>query len=457
MNYKTFIFLPLMVISSWLGAQQPMTLEECRQWAVEYNKELKNADYQKKEAKENQKAARTAYLPSISASSSMTYLPNLDNISMSGNFLPTATSAEAAMRGEFSGQSDVWMPGINIDLENLMVLNGSVSLTQAIYTGGKIKYANKQADAGVAIYEHSYDLKYGQIIEQIDNAYWNLVSIAAQEKLAQKYIDMLSELEDQMSEMHKLGLTPASEKLKVSVQKNEAELNLLKAKNGLKLSKMLLNQILGRPLDTEVQIADSLEASVKLFDLESGVNSALNNRDELKILQQQVKISEYNKKIALSDYLPEFGVQASYSALYSEKLSDDINFSPQVAAQLTIPIFQWGQGRKKQKAAQFKIEQAKTTLQNTNDLISLEVQQVKVQIEEAYEAILIAKKNIKEAQESLEETQESFNVGLNTTTDLLNANADWQNANAKLIAALSRYEVLKTTWARVTGNLRPVK
>ncbi len=458
MKYTIIILVAFLSIAQLGVAQEAMTLRECREMAIGYNKELQNAAYQKQESRENQKVARTAYLPSVSASASAMYLPDVDDISLSQEgVLPHTTSLEAAQRGEFIPNSGTYMPANTIEMGDLFILNGGLSVSQPIYTGGKIRYSNKQADAGVAIYDHSYNLKYSQIIEQTDQAYWNLASIAAQVKLAEKYIAMLSELEDQMSEMHKLGLRPASEKLRVSVQKNEAELNLLRAKNGLKLSKMRLNQILGRPLDTELQIADSLQAEVKLYDVQRGVETALSNRSELKILEQQVKISEYNQRITLADYLPQLGVQASYSAFYLENLTDEINFTPQLAAQLTIPIFQWGQGRRKHSVAKLRTQQAQTTLSNTNELISLEVQQVKVQIEEAYEAILIAKKNIKEAQESLEETQESFNVGLNTTTDLLNANAAWQNANARLIGALSTYEVLKTTWARVTGELKPVE
>jgi outer membrane protein TolC len=90
-------------------------------------------------------------------------------------------------------------------------------------------------------------------------------------------------------------------------------------------------------------------------------------------------------------------------------------------------------------------------------MINLEVQQVKIQLEEAYESIEIAKKNIKEAEESLEETKASFEVGLNTTTDLLNAQAQWQAANSRLIEALAQFEILQTSWQKVTGNLKPIQ
>lgn len=451
---KVIIILSILVCTSQLFAQKTMTLEECRKIAVEYNKELKNAEYQKQEARANQKTARTAYLPNISASANAMYLPDVEGFSIPGGFLPTAASEEAALNGEFTGVSDVWSPGMSLELDNLSVIYGSVSVTQPIYVGGKIRYTNKQADAGVEIFDHNYSLKYSEIIVKTDQIYWNIASISANVKLAEKYIEMLTELEEQMVQMYELGLTPASEKLKVTVQKNEAELNLVKAKNGLKISKMYMNQILGQDLNTEIQIVDSLSYDIKMLDIQNGVSDALSNRDELAILEKQLKIKKYDKKIALADYLPQVGISAGYSSYYVKDLVEDPSFNPSIAGQISIPIFQWGQGKYKQDAAELRIKQAQTNLENTNELISLEVQQVKIQVEEAYESIQIAKKNIAETQESLDETKASFEVGLNTTTDVLNAQARWQSANSQLINALAQFEILQTAWQKVTGNLK---
>jgi outer membrane protein TolC len=390
----------------------------------------------------------------VSASANAMYLPNIEGFSIPGGFLPTAASEEAALNGEFTGVSDVWYPGMGIEMDNLSVIYGSVTVTQPLYVGGKIRYANKQADAGLEIFDHNYSLKYSEIIEKTDNIYWNIASITANVSLAEKYIEMLTELEEQMVQMYDLGLTPASEKLKVSVQKNEADLNLVKAKNGLKISKMYMNQILGQDLNTEIQIVDSLSYDIEMLDVQNGVSNALSNRDELAILEKRLEIIKYDKKIALADYLPRIGISAGYSSYYVKDLVEDPGFSPSIAGQISIPIFQWGQGKHKQDAAELRIKQAQTTLENTNDLISLEVQQVKIQVEEAYQSIQIAKKNIAEAQESLDETKASFEVGLNTTTDVLNAQAEWQSANSQLINALAQFEILQTTWQKVTGNLK---
>ena len=443
----------MMAVLNLAFGQKTMTLEDCRKQAIEANKDFKKASYQKKEAESNKKVAKTAYLPSLNADLNYMQLVGIDDINLPGGFLPTAESAEAAQAGEFSGQSNVWSPGMQMELGNLSILYGGFSVTQPIYTGGKIKYSNKQAEAGVELSELNYQLSYSQLIENTDKAFWNVATIESNIELAEKYIAMLIELEDQMNEMYKLGLTPASEKLKVSVQKNEAELQLLRAKNGLKISKMYLNQLLGEDLNTDFQIEFNDSIDVEMIEVDNGLESALANRSELKMMQKQVTLSEYDKKLAMADYLPTAGVSLQYTGSWINNIQEDVTFRPMLAAQITIPLFNWGQGRHKQRAADFKIQQMQTDYENTNELISLEVLQVKVQIEEAYEAIQIAKKSIKEAEESLDETKASFDVGLNTTTDLLNAQADWQRANANLISAVAQFKILETSWEKVTGKL----
>lgn len=446
------VVVVIMAFGTSIG-QKVMTLEECRQMAVEYNKELKKAALQNKEAVANQEVARTAYLPALSASASGMYVPGI-NIDMSGgNFLPTANSEAEALAGDFSGLSNVWNPGLPLAIDNLSFMTGGLSLAQPIYTGGKIKYSNKQADAGVDISKLALNLKYSEVIENTDQAFWNVAMVESNIKVAEEYIKMLTELEEQMKATFEVGLTPASEKLRVSVQKNEAELNLVKAKNGLKIAKMYLNQILGQALDTEIEISHNATNNVQLFNMDNGTAMAAANRNELKILEKQKEITEYDAKITRSDYLPSVGVSAQYSNIYVNKLREEVDFQPILAAQVSIPIFQWGQGKKKQRAAQLRIEQAQSDLSNTNDLINLEVMQVRVQVEEAYESIALAKKSVAEAEESMSETKASFDVGLNTTTDLLNAQAQWVQARGQLIQAVANFKVLETRWEKVTGNL----
>jgi len=450
--YTAFLFVLLGTLGQSVMAQKILTLEECRNQAIEFNQSLANADYMRKEAEANKKAARTAYLPSLQVTGSTTFMPDINLKGTDGMFLPTADSDEQARNGEFSGTSDVCMPGIPLDLEDLTYSSVQLGIEQPIYAGGKIRNSNIIADKVVDISNEAYKLKYSEVIEATDKAYWNLVSIREKIKVAERYVEMLTELEVQLNNYYDVGLVPKSEKLKVTVQKNEANLNLFRARNGNKIARMYLNRIIGMDLNSPIEVEGILNEQVRMPELENSMAKATENRAELKMLSYQVGISELQKKIVAADFKPQLGAAVNYSYLdVKDFQTTDGNFM--VAAQLKIPIFHWGEGKHRKNAAQHGIKQAKIRYNDTQDLVKLEVQQAIIRFEEGYEAIQLAQKSKEEAEESLEETRASFELGLNNTTDLLNAQASWQQAQAGLIESLAQFEVLKTTYQKAIGEL----
>jgi len=444
----------LLLMGLCLHAQTvSLTLEECRAKALEYNKELQNAKTKTQEAAQYRKAAKTAYLPSAKVEANAIHLMGIDDIAMQGGFLPTATSEEAAIAGQYSGLSNVYSPGMSVELGDLSILYGGISVSQPLYTGGKIMAANKQAQTGVEMSELSYELKRSQVIEMADEAFWTIVSVSSSIKLANEYITMLTELEQKMDEMHAVGIVPASEKLKVSVKKNEAEFNLMRAQNGLKLATMRLNQVLGQDLNAGIELEYNDSLAVEMPDVSGATESAQQNREEIKLMEKKVDMSRCDKQVAVADYLPTVGVGFQYTGTYIDNFTDDFTFNPMLAAKVSIPIFSWGQGHYKRQAAELKIIEAQTEFSNATDLINLEVLSVQVKLEEAYQSVIIAEKNLKEAKESLDETQASFDVGLNTITDVLNAQADWQKACSSLLQAKAQFRIAETNWKRTIGIL----
>ncbi|WP_430934784.1 TolC family protein [Saccharicrinis sp. 156] len=424
--------------------KKPLNLEETRNLALEFNKSLKISALQKVEAEAQRKEAFTNYLPSIDGNGSASLIPTLDNIELPGFQLPTGPEEGAAA-------SDAYFPGIALQTENLSILQAGVTAQQAIYAGGQVRLGNKMAKTGVEISEQAYQLQEAQVILNTDEAYWQLAAMNETVKLAEKYVQMLDSLEDQLNDMYELRLIPKSEKLRVTVQKNEAELNLLKARNGYRIMQMNLCRIIGLPLNTQIDITEEVNPNPTLPNMSDSKEKALAGRQELKILDGQAQISDYQKKMVNAEFLPQLGAQVAYQYNQYGDLYQDGMVT--LGASLSIPIFHWGEKKHRKSAAQARIQQAQLNLHDTQELVQLEVQQVMIQLQEEYESILWAQKNKQEAQESLEETQASYDVGLNTTTDLLNAQASWQNAYSKEIEALTNFQVLKTRYQKALGLL----
>ena len=80
----------------------------------------------------------------------------------------------------------------------------------------------------------------------------------------------------------------------MDVKVNEAEMTLTKVNDGLVLSRMLLNQLCGLPLDEQVTLADEQVAEIAVVEQNPTLNveQAVANRPELKMLQNTVDLSK---------------------------------------------------------------------------------------------------------------------------------------------------------------------
>ena len=126
--------------------QEALTLEQCRQLAIDNNKELKIAEAQVDRAAQERRAARTKYFPQLSATGS--YMHNIKPLelvdytrfeAMTGQLLPQL--APLLMKYPQLAQS---LPQMMEELKNLTHVDmqnvwiGDVSLVQPVFMGGPI-------------------------------------------------------------------------------------------------------------------------------------------------------------------------------------------------------------------------------------------------------------------------------------------------------------------------------
>lgn len=421
---KTIYFLLIGLYSFSGYAQTPLTLDECRQEALANNKQVQSSKLQVKKAEASVKEARTAYLPAVDGTGSAMYIPNLDELQQFG-----------------------------IQRDDLELYQAEIAAQQAIYAGGKVRLSNQMAKKGREIAENAQIKQKADIILQTDKAYWNLAAMQEQIKVVDRFTEALDSLEEQLQASYDLGLVPKSEVLKVTVSKNEAEVTAVEVRNAIRLLQMNLARIIGRPLDERLLAIEKPDMPNKDRRFTNNPpNENVANRPEIKILENQVNVAEIEKKLTRADYLPQIGAQVSYGYLEAPDISSG-SWQLNAGASLSIPIIHWREKKHRSQKAEISKQMAKLELQNTRELVNLEINQAWLKLREGEEKIRLASKNQAEARESLEEVEISYNAGLNTITDLLNARVARQRAEASLIKARSDYQILKTEWQKATGDL----
>ena len=376
-------FILLAGMAQTVGAQRLLNLDSCRAMALRNNKQMSISRVKQEIAANVRKSARTKYLPHISALGGYEYTSkevsilnddqkealnslgsNLKNgiVSSVGPYAQILPAALQQRLGtdltnlasflDLSGQNI--MNAFRTDTRNLWA--GAILLTQPVFMGGAIVAMNKLADAGEELAANSAEAKRQATLYHIDQAYWQVVSLRHKQKLAQGYLDLVKKLDGDVQKMIKEGVATRSDGLSVSVKVNEAEMAMLKVSDGLTLSKMLLCQLCGIPVDEQIVLAEEETDNLETVEVtpQADFQQAVENRPELKMLQNMVDMGKQTTNILKAGNLPQVLLTGGYMVSnpnvfngFEKKFAGVWN----VGVLVRVPIWNWGDVAYKVRAA----------------------------------------------------------------------------------------------------------
>lgn len=455
-------------LSSGIQAQRTLNLDSCRALALSNNKELRMSKEKVNAAHYQQKAAFTNFLPKIDMMG--TYMRTEKEISLLSDDQKSAISnigTAVAPMGQKLQQilsSDPSLAPLLTPLQSVMgtlpgalnqvgqgmvdalrtdtrnMFGGMVTLTQPIFMGGKIIAYNKITKFAEQLAESQHATELQDVILNTDQAYWQVISLVNKKKLAESFLELVKKLDSDVSKMVAEGVATKADELSVKVKVNEAEMTMTKVENGLSLSKMVLCQLCGIPLDTPITLADESMENITLPDtyIQGNVNTALSNREELKSLELASKIYRQKVNVTRSEFLPSVGLTATY-LVTNPSLVNGFERKMRgmwgVGMMVKIPVFHWGEGIYKVKAAKAEANIAQYKLDDVKEKVELQVTQATYKVNEATKKLAMAEKNMAKADENLRYANLGFQEGVIPTSNVLEAQTAWLSAQSGKIDA----------------------
>lgn len=467
-------------------AQRVLSLDSCRAMALRSNKQLSVSQVKQEVAKNLKKSARTKYLPHVNVVGGYMYtsreisllsddqksaLNNLGTnaaadittkVSPYASILPAAlqTKLGADLKAA-AGVADLFGQHV-VDLfrsDTRNTLFGAIVVTQPVFMGGAIVAMNKMADINEQLTANSTDAKRQLTLYNIDQTYWQVVSLRHKQKLAQSYLEVVKKLDSDVRKMIKEGVATRSEGLSVSVKVNEAEMALLKVNDGLTLSKMLLCQLCGLPVDEQLTLADE-ESETLVTDVDvqpADMQTATSNRPELKMLQNMVDLSRQTTNLLKAGNLPQVLLTGGYAGsnpnLYNgfeRKFGGVWN----VGVLVRIPVWNWGDVAYKVRASKGATTMAALELDDVREKIELQVNQSAFHVSEAAKKLEMANANIQRAEENLRTANLGFQEGVISTTTVMEAQTAWLQAQSQKIDAEIDVKLSQVNMQKALGTLQ---
>ena len=483
---KKILFLFFLLTTTFsLKSQGILSLDSCRALAIANNKELLISGEKINAAHYQNKAAFTNYLPNFSATGA--YMRNQKEFSLLnsdqkaalsglGNSISGPLQQAAQVIGQLhpelapvlSQLGGAIVPALNeagssivdafrTDTRN--VYAGAITLTQPLYMGGKIRAYNKITKYAEELARQQHNSGMQEVILSTDQAYWQVISLVNKKKLAESYLKLLQKLDSDVEKMIAEGVATKADGLSVRVKVNEAEMTLTKVEDGLSLSRMLLCQLCGIDLSTPVVLADEDIDDIPLMPVTTDfeVETAYANRPEIRSLELATKIYQQKINVTRSEHLPSLALMGNYmvtSPSVFNSFENKFKGMWNVGIMLQLPIWHWGEGLYKVKAAKAEARIAQYQLEDAKEKIELQVNQSAFKVNEAAKKLTMAKKNLEKADENLRYATLGFEEGVIAPSNVLEAHTAWLSAQSEKIDAQIDVKLTEIYLQKSLGTLK---
>lgn len=447
MRIKKIVLLSALILCcGGVSAQEAaqLDLEQCRTLALEHNRKVQMAHLDAVASDYLVKSAKTKYLPRIDFVGGWVNPGDRALQPFAFNFdVPGLLPQGLAMPMDF------------LSVAPEQIFTGGFLLRQPIFLGTKIVQANKIAGSLSNIAHEEVILKQADVIGKVDTAYWRVISVQEKVQLAKAYKALLDRLANDLENIYQEGIITRNELLRVQVKQNEVALSLVKAENGLQLSRMALAQLLGMD-EANLVLSSAVISEQELIPrLELLAEQKGDQRVEIAMLNDKLKSTQALKAMVKSQFLPNVFLTAGYVwATPNIYKGSQHNFGGDwaIGIGVRVPLFTWGDRIYQTRMAEQKVQQAKLELAEAQELIALQIKRDQFQYSEALKKIELTKLSVQQAAENLRVVQNTLDEGMKSTKDILEAQAMWErassdNIDARIEAATALSELEKSTGA----------
>ena len=482
---KLFLLTILLHLTFIVKAQTSLNLDSCRALALANNKDLLISHEKINAAHYQRKAAFTNYLPNFSATGA--YMRNQKEFSLLNNdqkaalsglgsnlagpigqaaagiiatypeLAPLISSLSGSLPAALDQAGNSLVDALRTDTRN--VYAGAITLTQPLYMGGKIRAYNKITKYAEELARQQHNGGMQEVIMSTDLAYWQVISLVNKKKLAEGYLKLLQQLDSDVEKMIAEGVATKADGLSVRVKVNEAEMTLTKVEDGLSLARMLLCQLCGLDLSSPITLADENMENIPLIptDTHFDLSTAYENRPEIRSLELATQIYKQKVNVTRAEHLPSIALMGNYMVTNPSVFNSFENKFKgmwNVGVMVQLPIWHWGEGIYKTKAAKAEARIAQYQLQDAREKIELQVNQAAFKVNEAGKKLVMASQNMEKAEENLRYATLGFREGVIATSNVLEAQTAWLSAQSEKIDAQIDVKLTEIYLKKSLGTLQ---
>ena len=378
--------LAALALAGSVRAEQGWTLDQCINYAIENNIQIRQSDIAAQTRDVDLNSARSNRLPGVSASASQS-----------------------------------WSFGRSLTIDNTYANTNTASTSLSIgtdvtlFAGGRISGNIENAQLGLEAAKSDLERIKDDVRVQVAQAFIQIVYNRSILDVARNQVTIDSMQVERLTELAAIGKASSAEVSSQRATLAQSQLSVTQAENNLSMSILTLTQLLELPspegFDVIQPDADAIEFRIP-DSPEEIYNQALNIKPAIK--SEEIRLQQANNSIdiAKGGYYPTLSLSAGAGTGYytsSNRTSDNFgsqmknNFGPHVGLNLSIPIFSRNSNRNNVRSAQLSMMNQEMQLDNVKKQLYKEIQQ-------AYYNAVASKSRYESSQEVAVSAQESFEL-----------------------------------------------
>jgi len=422
-----------MLVSTIVNAQQPLTLKDALNFAIENNATAKKSRLDIDGGLFKTQEIRAQALPQITGNASLTY---------------NAIIGQLVFGDQAFQLGRAWNDNAGVQLSQQL-------FNQTVFTG------LKAAKTSEAYYNLNASFTEEQIIELVANNYYQVLVSRQQLNVIDTNIKNIKVVEKIISNQYSNGLAK-----KIDVDRIQVNLTNLQTRREQTINAVvqLENQLkfsMGMPVNTAIVVPpDELKTVEALPELADTINTA--GRIEMRLLNIQKELYQLQRKSYLAEYYPSLSLTANISTTGQSDKFDLFNRhgtafyydASAIGITLKVPIFNGFATRSRVRQANVDLKKADEDIRERGNSLNLAYENAKIQLRNNINTIKAQRQNVTLAQEIYNSTQNNYNNGLAALTDLLDTENALTEAQNSYTQALLNYKIAEIQLIKSNGNIK---
>lgn len=426
-----FSFIPT---SKAMAENKNLTMDECLKMTLDYSRDILLAREGMNISEGRYIEERAAAFPYIGTETSIKRYRD-ESIEKSG--LPPAFS------------QILGIPSPNLEQSEM---ESKLTLAQPVFTWGQVSAAINAAKFDMKASELKlHDVRQLALRESATVFYGLLLAIEL-EKTAKDSVEQKKRHLDEAERKYKMEVATDYDVLAARVALTNAEPDLTKAKNSIRLLKDRVRYFTG--LEGDFEAKGTLVCDIKKPEgLEKVIEEAGENRPDVKYYKTQVETFSELVKVAKGSNKPRLDIKGELGMKkYVEQGEDYPGKNWNAGLYLTFPLFDGLRGKGQVMQAESRVTSYEIELKKLEDQILLDARQSINDVNEAIEIVKSLEATTVQADRLLKMAEAGYKFGVKTKLEVDDAESNLLNAKINLASARHDYLVAMTRLNWVMGR-----